>query len=139
MINPEVDFSFNMAKVPELPLVYRGVWKIPGGLSYFAGHFPGNPILPAVGLQDGSLEAVKRILKAQSLPSDLEFHSLRSAKFTQSITSGDEVELTATETLVQSPQGQSSRWRVEWKLLPERKVAADLIFEVRSRSQVSHQ
>ncbi len=39
--------------------IWYGDLKVPKELPYFQGHFPGNPILPAIGIIDGSLCAIE--------------------------------------------------------------------------------
>ena len=57
MINPQDHFTFNGK--PKGDDVWVGTWKVPRNLPYFDGHFPGNSILPGVGIIDGSLCAVE--------------------------------------------------------------------------------
>lgn len=43
------------------------LWKVPADLPYFDGHFPGNPIFPAVGIVDASVYILKKILNQPKL------------------------------------------------------------------------
>ncbi len=46
---------------------YELFWRVPTGLSYFEGHFPGKPVMPAVGVLDGSLEFLAQSIGSQGL------------------------------------------------------------------------
>ena len=83
MINPEKIFLFNdetsfqMNDENELHLNFL----IAENLPYFEGHFPGNPVLPAVALLDLSLVVVNRVdSKLKGM-----FLTIKSAKFSEVI------------------------------------------------------
>ena len=57
MINPKDCFTFNTKSHKHQTWI--GTWKVPPDLPYFEGHFPNNPILPGVGIIDGSLCAIE--------------------------------------------------------------------------------
>ena len=38
-------------------------WKVPANLPYFQGHFPGNPIFPAVGIVDATIFLLRQMVK----------------------------------------------------------------------------
>jgi len=64
-------------------------WEVPHDCPYLDGHFPGNPVLPAVGLLDGSIELLRRF-GAEFLPGRL---SLKKAKFSGMIVPGMRVKV----------------------------------------------
>lgn len=83
MINPEQIFIFNEDQIfvlnAENEISIK--WTAPLELPYFEGHFPGNPVLPAVALLDLSLFVVKLIdCKLKGM-----FLTIKSAKFSEII------------------------------------------------------
>ena len=83
MINPEKKFIFNADQsfTANLENVIYINWSVPRDLPYFEGHFPGNPVLPAVALLDLSLVIVNQIdSKLESM-----FLTIKSAKFSEVI------------------------------------------------------
>jgi 3-hydroxymyristoyl/3-hydroxydecanoyl-(acyl carrier protein) dehydratase len=64
-------------------------WQVPASAPYLDGHFPKNPVLPAVGIIDGSLEFVKQALSEDTL----ELEKVISGKFSAPITPGMHVEV----------------------------------------------
>lgn len=83
MINPENIFIFNTNQsfTANLENEVQIKWSVPKDLPYFKGHFPGNPVLPAVALLDLSLVIVNRIdSKLESM-----FLTIKSAKFSEVI------------------------------------------------------
>ncbi len=55
----------------------RVTWTLPRSLPYFDGHFPGNPIFPAVGIVDASLHALAQTSGAtsNSIASECQIHA----------------------------------------------------------------
>lgn len=78
-------------------------WIVPTDLPYFAGHFPGQPVFPAVGIVDASLEMIR---KKSSNPR-LNLLSIPSAKFTSPI--GPEARVH-----VEISQVSDSDWQIDW-------------------------
>jgi 3-hydroxymyristoyl/3-hydroxydecanoyl-(acyl carrier protein) dehydratase len=62
------------------PKKYTAKWSVTPELPYFEGHFPQNPLLPAIALLDLSIEFLKLILKKP-----IEFKTISSAKFLEPI------------------------------------------------------
>lgn len=58
MINPSEIFDFHELSRTELACSAR--WVVPNQCAYFEGHFPNNPILPAVAIIDGSLALIQK-------------------------------------------------------------------------------
>jgi 3-hydroxymyristoyl/3-hydroxydecanoyl-(acyl carrier protein) dehydratase len=81
MINPENIFLFHDDQSFALNAdneVHIN-WSVPKDLPYFEGHFPGNPVLPAVALLDLSLVIANRIdSKVKSM-----FLTIKSSKFSE--------------------------------------------------------
>ena len=78
MINPKEHFIFT--NIHHEGQAWVGDWEVPEDLPYFDGHFPSEPILPAVGLLDGSLCAI------EMAGFYMETIKIKKAKFKQKIT-----------------------------------------------------
>jgi 3-hydroxymyristoyl/3-hydroxydecanoyl-(acyl carrier protein) dehydratase len=87
MIEPKKSFQFSKAFQ----------WEVPADLSYFDGHFPGNPVLPGIAIIDASLEAI-RLERGMEEPPYV--RKVDSAKFTQVIQPGHIVDLEIVENVV---------------------------------------
>jgi 3-hydroxymyristoyl/3-hydroxydecanoyl-(acyl carrier protein) dehydratase len=87
MIDPAEVFRFTQVEQDEASA--SALWRAEADCPYFEGHFPGMPVLPAVGLLDGSLE----LLRALGHASPGGTLSLRKAKFTGMLTPGMEVRI----------------------------------------------
>jgi 3-hydroxymyristoyl/3-hydroxydecanoyl-(acyl carrier protein) dehydratase len=70
MINPQNIFTFSEGSA---------IWKVPKDLPYFEGHFPENPIMPAVAL----LDMIQQYLMFQDPSLKGSFLTIKSAKFTE--------------------------------------------------------
>jgi 3-hydroxymyristoyl/3-hydroxydecanoyl-(acyl carrier protein) dehydratase len=108
MINPKTLASEGFRSVSPAPEM-RIQWSVPADLPYFAGHFPGNPTLPAVAMIDLSLELVRQWPGFERA----ELSILKSAKFSAVVTPGAEVEVLLTREVI--PSG-IEEWRAEWTL-----------------------
>jgi len=78
-------------------------WTVPAALSYFRGHFPGQPTFPAVGIVDASLDLIRK----QSGNPRLYLSGVHSAKFTAVIVPEQKVHIELT-------QSSPLEWQVEW-------------------------
>lgn len=97
----------------------RVSWTLPHDLPYFDGHFPGNPIFPAVGIVDASVFALGRLLGREVL-----VDSIQSAKFTQVIGPAQPVEIAFEST-------GDLTWTVGWTLKAAGQTVATLNLRVR--------
>src|SRR4051812_8493397 len=79
-------------------------WKVPADLPYFRGHFPDNPIFPAVGIVDASICVLASVLGEP----DLVLPAVLSAKFTHPIVPGDLVRISCKRL-------GGREWNVEWR------------------------
>lgn len=78
-------------------------WTIPADLPYFDGHFPGQPVFPAVGIVDASLALVRRVAERV----DLQLLGVVSAKFTQVLGPG-------TRVVIESERVGEDEWQLDW-------------------------
>ena len=76
MIDTQKIFSFDCLDLKDAPTKFNAKWSVSPQLPYFEGHFPENPVLPAVALLDLSTELLNIILKKSVI-----FKSMSSAKF----------------------------------------------------------
>jgi 3-hydroxymyristoyl/3-hydroxydecanoyl-(acyl carrier protein) dehydratase len=101
MIDPQIIFSF-----PKIESTatggFRTKWTVPDQLPYFDGHFPGNPILPAVAILDASQE----FLRLAGLPVNPLKLTLKKAKFLALVEPGMNLEISA--------EPLNAQWLVRW-------------------------
>ncbi|OUR99678.1 hypothetical protein A9Q84_01245 [Halobacteriovorax marinus] len=62
-------------------------WDIPKDLPYFDGHFPGNPVLPAVAI----IDLVQRVFSTLFPEENTKIKSIKTAKFTELIRPSDQL------------------------------------------------
>jgi 3-hydroxymyristoyl/3-hydroxydecanoyl-(acyl carrier protein) dehydratase len=109
VINPQVHFQFDFEDAK------RALWTVPIDLPYFDGHFPLNPILPAFGILDGTLEFMKLLTKTPRL----HLKTVKNAKFLKPVVPGLSVQIEATMT-------GHNHWKCRW--LSEDSVLVELNF-----------
>jgi 3-hydroxyacyl-[acyl-carrier-protein] dehydratase len=83
-------------------------WRVDPGAAFFAGHFPGNPILPGVIIvealaQTGALAALAEPGSAGKLAL---FAGIERARFRRVVRPGEELELEARLTRRRGPLGE---------------------------------
>ena len=76
MLEPSKLFEFEQKTFIKSELGTQIPWVVPSHLAYFEGHFPGKPVLPAVGIIDASLVGIERILGKK-----VQMKAISSAKF----------------------------------------------------------
>jgi len=79
-------------------------WKIPTDLPYFQGHFPGNPIFPAVGIVDASFVLIRKKLSNPRLA----LIGMSTSKFMNPMGPGQEVQIDLKEI-------NPGEWEAVWK------------------------
>jgi 3-hydroxymyristoyl/3-hydroxydecanoyl-(acyl carrier protein) dehydratase len=78
-------------------------WDVPGDLPYFDGHFPNQPILPAVAIIDANLELLKIISEQK-----LHLSQIITSKFLSPVIPKIRVSIKIQKNL-------DSSWTFEWK------------------------
>lgn len=69
-------------------------WTVPSDLPYFEGHFPGNPVFPAVGIVDACLS----LLRLRQSDPGLQLTGIVSAKFSAPIRPEQKVTIEVSQT-----------------------------------------
>ncbi|MBI3556412.1 MAG: beta-hydroxyacyl-ACP dehydratase [Deltaproteobacteria bacterium] len=108
MIDPGAEFKFapkaaSCAAAATHARCFCTEWQVPAELPYFNGHFPQNPVLPAVAIIDATAELIGQALGA-STPV---LSGVKSAKFMSPITPGLLLNITIHEI--------SGEWMAEWR------------------------
>jgi 3-hydroxyacyl-[acyl-carrier-protein] dehydratase len=93
MIDTHIFFKFDNLSILDSPTKISAKWCVSKDLPYFEGHFPKNPILPAVALIDLVTELLSITLKKP-----VKMKAVSSAKFLEPITPKDiiSIELNAS-------------------------------------------
>ena len=89
---------------------------VPRESTYFEGHFPGNPLLPAYAIVDQSFQLLQKVTRN----SNLKLASLSKAKFSHPIQPGDQCSVTCeflTENIC----------RVVWKVSKNQAEPAEAV------------
>jgi 3-hydroxymyristoyl/3-hydroxydecanoyl-(acyl carrier protein) dehydratase len=94
-------------------------WEIPPKLSYFEGHFPHLPVLPAVAIVDISLA----LIQAGRPEQQWRLLEVPSAKFHQPLAPGRRMNIIAESD-------ENDLWHVEWFDAETSDVAAQLRLRV---------
>lgn len=102
MIRPEVVFK-NIYQASASP-AQSVEWTVNGDLPYFNGHFPQNPILPAIAIVDASTYLLQRALNQPQL----KVKTISVAKFLSPIVPGQTVHISWQK------HGEQE-WQIEWK------------------------
>jgi 3-hydroxyacyl-[acyl-carrier-protein] dehydratase len=101
-----------------------GIKNVTGNEPFFAGHFPGNPVMPGVLLIEGMAQTAGAIcalsLGYESTPRSVYFLTVDNAKFRKPVVPGDIVEYHVTK---------SAHRKRMWWFRCEAKVAGNLVAE----------
>ena len=123
MIEPKKVFQFRKAPLKETSPEsgHSGVntsllLEIPADLGYFEGHFPGNPVFPAVAIIDATTEAIRTIQHVDSVY----ITTILSAKFMDLIRPSDVVLIEVSNV--------GSRWTAQW--IKSEKRVAEVILQI---------
>lgn len=93
-------------------------WTVPADLPYFDGHFPQNPVFPAVGILDASVFYLQSVLGQW----DLELVGIVNAKFLNPIAPGQRVS-------VEIRRDKINAWQVDWTDVETQKPLAALALQ----------
>ena len=110
-INDFIQFENRESKKGEV----NALWKVNSELPFFEGHFPGNPILPAVCIIDISLHLLSLSYPEISLQ-DIE---VKRSKFMAMVHPGQEVEISAQSD-------DEKTWKILWKSTADQQKLAQL-------------
>ncbi len=104
MIQPNTVFDFRIEPIHCHASCFQATWIVPAELAYFNGHFPGNPILPAIAVLDGSI--VFLTMATQDI--SLRLRKIINAKFSQPIYPGAQIRIIAHKI-------SDNIWDIEWR------------------------
>lgn len=116
VIQPQNEFKFDIRSISDSPNSFVALLKVSESLTYFDGHFPEQPTLPAVAIIDASIESLK---VAFGITATL--MKIKSAKFLMPIGP-------LTEVTIQVEQEDAYRWIIKW--LINEKIAADMSLDI---------
>jgi len=110
MIDPKEVFKFDILKVPPHThcqgTCYSTSWTVPNDLPYLRGHFPTQPVLPAVAMIDASFELLRQASRETTNP--LIPIGVSSAKFAAPVTPEMQVEITLHQIA-------DDTWQADWR------------------------
>lgn len=92
------------------PSTHREAWTVPADHPAFAGHFPGQPILPGVAVLSQVIEAAGRLLGNAWRQ---EAVTLTSAKFLAALVPDDRCEVLLHVEAAAEPSAPATRLRFE--------------------------
>lgn len=109
MIQPSEVFEFEAVRETGEPEGRRAEadWLVPADCPYLDGHFPGQPVLPAVAMIDGSLELYRLSHAGGGACAPGGRLSLKKAKFTGVVVPGMKVSICLLHG--------ENRFDVDWK------------------------
>lgn len=105
MIDTHACFQFE--EVQGQPDYVTATWIVPQDLPYLQGHFPGQPIVPAVAILDATNELLNRALRQ-----NLELTQLKNAKFTKPLEPTQAVSIECMRVV-------DNEWTVDWSIQGE--------------------
>ncbi len=91
MIQLNTAFKVDLSNLVKEDDSFTLTWKVPEDLPYFQGHFPNQPVLPAVAVIDLVLHLISQVHSQ-----DYKFKNIKSAKFAAVISPNDELEVQMT-------------------------------------------
>jgi 3-hydroxymyristoyl/3-hydroxydecanoyl-(acyl carrier protein) dehydratase len=102
MIEPSQIFSFKREDAKKTESGFLVNWEIPSQSPYLEGHFPDNPVFPAVAIIDVSKEWVQLLTGLE-----LRITKIKIGKFTKVLQPLMQVEI----HLLERKKGE---WEIEW-------------------------
>lgn len=88
MVDTHELFDFNDLNIDLTSNKFSASWSVSSKLPYFEGHFPNNPILPAIALFD-----LSEVMLEQGLKKPIKFKTVSSAKFLVPIIPRDKIKI----------------------------------------------
>ena len=95
MINTQEIFNFTHVEKNSDTARIIATWKVSSDISYFDGHFPNNPILPAIAYIDLCSE-----LLSSSLGKTIRLKAVNAAKFLESVKPHDDLSIELTPSKI---------------------------------------
>ncbi len=112
---------FELLSVQTPTSTFKMSWRIPADLFYFEGHFPGNPVLPAVAIIDVSLEMLSQCLRQNNV----QLAEIKSTKFMSPLSPGQQVEILAQKL------ADGLSWQIDWTLVNTPQTVAKIHLSLR--------
>ena len=117
MIEPKEEFKFSKANAVTAGETSVYTWTVPSTLNYFRGHFPENPVLPAVAIVDACLELIRLEKGLSNAPY---LRNLKSLKVNHVIQPNDSLRIEVGQV--------AQQWRIHWFL--NDKTVVDFVSEL---------
>ena len=95
-------FNFEMGGTLSEVRVVR--WHIPERLHYFEGHFPENPVLPAIAVIDATVDAIRKSFSTKG-----SLVKIPTAKFLGVLKPGNDIAIHLSKI-------SERTWKAEWNL-----------------------
>lgn len=108
MIDAKEIFKFNITRSTCHARCFATSWVVPADLPYLDGHFPSQPIVPAVAIVDASFELLRQATVGESRAT-----GVSNGKFLAPVTPGLPVEITLHQLNLAQP-GEYESWQVDW-------------------------
>jgi 3-hydroxymyristoyl/3-hydroxydecanoyl-(acyl carrier protein) dehydratase len=102
MINLETTFQFSIPTFSAQADGFELNWSVPANLSYFEGHFPNQPMLPAIAVFDANLFALEKYLGRA-----IQIKKLVSAKFSAPIAPNTQIKIKVQKI-------SEGSWQFQW-------------------------
>lgn len=104
MLDPKLLFLIAPAQIRERGDEIIVEWQIPETFPYFEGHFPGNPVFPAVAVIDGTCEFLVQAQRCDGIVT-----KIKKAKFSGVLGPREKVSVHL------SPGGEKT-WEARWEV-----------------------
>lgn len=116
MIQPDEVFkSMDPARRTETGAIPPIVWTVSADLPYLNGHFPNQPILPAIAIIDASTYLLQKVLERPGL----KIACVSNAKFVSPIVPGQTIRIEFKDV-------NNGEWELDWKEHSSGKTLASL-------------
>ena len=117
MLDPEKVFKFHITKPSCHAQCFESQWTVPSDLPYLRGHFPSQPLLPAIAMIDASIELLRQALNVEKVfPS-----SISSAKFMAPVVPDLKIKISLHQLANDS-------WQADWETENPKTLLAKISF-----------